>query len=349
MLEEFPRVRVQHVGLGDALIHPVLDHLGSGVVTEHVVYRGGQLESALVPVALHGIYPLGVDHPGPEDPAGFVGQVPDLGAGGVGAIAEKLTGIAAGQRPDGGNHTAMVLHIVITVEYIMLAVVLVFSGHHNLTEPPAELLAGVHPVLLLGVGVTAPRSVHLSQVIDRFPIPLLNHREYPSAVGAGLAPENSVKGSRARCPRLITGGSIRLTLGCWRRGVQVLVKMLYDQVVFRRLVQGSNQLECLVQEVDQVGEGVAEEPADAHRHIGPGTAQLFQRDYLQPHNPAALGLPHRADAQEAENLGDVVAMSAHGRGAPNHQAHHFRKRAFFSDVFFQQVRGKGLTRLPSGR
>ena len=50
-LEELPHRRVGDVGLGDPLVHPVLDDLGGGVVAEQVVDGGGQLEGALVAVA----------------------------------------------------------------------------------------------------------------------------------------------------------------------------------------------------------------------------------------------------------------------------------------------------------
>ena len=51
--EKFLHLRVEDVFLGYILIHPVLNDLRRGVVAEHIVHGGGQLESAFVAVPLH--------------------------------------------------------------------------------------------------------------------------------------------------------------------------------------------------------------------------------------------------------------------------------------------------------
>ena len=61
LLEELPHRLVADVGLGDALVHPVLDDVGSGVVPEEVVDGGSQLEGALVAVSTHGVDPARVE------------------------------------------------------------------------------------------------------------------------------------------------------------------------------------------------------------------------------------------------------------------------------------------------
>ena len=78
--EEFLHVGIEHVLFGDVLVHPVLDYLRGGVVAEHVIHGGGQLESALVAVALHGLHPLGINHATAENAACLVLEIPDPGA-----------------------------------------------------------------------------------------------------------------------------------------------------------------------------------------------------------------------------------------------------------------------------
>ena len=161
----------------------------------------------------------------------------------------------------------MILHIVVAVEDIMLPVVLVLGGDDNLAEPQAELLPGVDAEILPGVGVAAPGGVNLGQVLHRFPVTLVQHRQNARSVGARLAAENPVQGpGRATAGRIVVG---------WRIDVcgpafPVLVKMLQDVVFFRGLVQRGHAFDGLVQQVNQVGEGIAEEPAYTDGYVNAG-------------------------------------------------------------------------------
>ena len=125
--------------------------------------------------------------------------------------------------------------------------------------------------------------------------------------------------------------------------------MLDDVVVLRRFVQRRRQFHSFVKQVDQVGKGVAEEPADADGDIDARAAQLLQRDDLQAHNPAALGLPSGTNAQQVQDLGNVVAMGAHRRGAPYHQAHHLGVGPLILQVLVQKGLGQLFSSLPRGR
>src|SRR5918999_130504 len=90
----------------------------------------------------------------------------------------------------------MILHVVVAVEYIMLPVVLIFGGDNDLAKTQAELLTGVDPKVPLGIGVAAPGGVDLGQVLHRFPVALVQHRQDASPVSAGLAAKDAVEGGR---------------------------------------------------------------------------------------------------------------------------------------------------------
>ena len=72
--EEFAHLLVADVGVGELLVHPVLDHARRRVVAEQVVDGGGEFEGALVAVPFHRLDPARVDDPGPEDTRGLLGQ-----------------------------------------------------------------------------------------------------------------------------------------------------------------------------------------------------------------------------------------------------------------------------------
>ena len=154
-------------------------------------------------MALHRLDPLGVDHPAPEHPARFVLQVADPSSGRVGAIAEKLARVPAGQGPHGGDHAPVILHVIITVEYVVLPGVLVLGGHDDLAEPLPELGPGTHSEVSLGVSVAAPSGVDLRQVLHRFPIALVQRRQDTGPVGARFAAEYPIQ---RRGPVALTPG-----------------------------------------------------------------------------------------------------------------------------------------------
>src|SRR5207244_4898355 len=112
--------------------------------------------------------------------------------------------------------------------------------------------------------------------------------EDAGAVGAGLSPEDAV-----------------------------VVAVGPDVVELRRLVEAADELDGLVDKVDQMRECVAEEPADPQRDVDAGPAELGEGDGLHARDPARLLGPDRAGAEEGESFGDVVAVGAHGGGAPH--------------------------------
>src|SRR6202000_2332700 len=118
--EELPLLRVADVTLRQFFVHPVRDDVRGRVVAEQVVDGGGQLEGALVAVPAHRGQPPRVHHPSAEDPGGLLGQATGAHGAGVGRVADVGVRVAAGQRPDRGDHAAVVLEVVVGVGDVVL-------------------------------------------------------------------------------------------------------------------------------------------------------------------------------------------------------------------------------------
>ena len=126
--------------------------------------------------------------------------------------------------------------------------------------------------------------------------------------------------------------------------------MLADKVAVKRFGAFDDGAHRLIEQGDQVREGVAEEAADAHGHIHAGASQFFQRNDLNAHHAAAGAMPDGAHAQQRQRLRDVVAVGAHGAGAPHAQSHFFGVVACFAAVAFQHFVRQVLPNVPgSGR
>src|SRR5215217_1825317 len=134
LLHEVPYFLVEDVLPGYVAIHPVLDDASCGVVAEEVVHGCGELEGALVAVALHGCYPLRVGDTAPEDTAGLFGEIPRLHPRRVCGVSDVRFRIAARQGADGGDHPSVVLKVVIRVEEVVLTVVYVLYGDLSPTQ-----------------------------------------------------------------------------------------------------------------------------------------------------------------------------------------------------------------------
>ena len=125
--------------------------------------------------------------------------------------------------------------------------------------------------------------------------------------------------------------------------------MFDDVIILRGFVLRGGQLYGLIQQIYQIGESVAEKPADADGDVDAGAAQLGQRYDRQARHAAAFRLPYRADAEQVQDLGEVVAVGSHSGRSPYHQAHHFGVGAFLRQVLVQQRCGQLLAGFPSGR
>ena len=76
----------------------------------------------------------------------------------------------------------------------------------------------------------------------------------------------------------------------------------------------------VVEQVDQVREGVAEEARDADRDVDPRPAELLERDQLEAGDPPRLRVPDGPHAEQGEDLAGVVARRPHRRRAPDDDA-----------------------------
>ena len=93
-------------------------------------------------------------------------------------------------------------------------------------------------------------------------------------------------------------------------------------------------------------EGVAEEARDPHRHVDAGPAELLQGYDAQLVDPARRLVPLRADAEQRQHLGDVVAGGAHRAGAPHREADRLGVAAGVVEVALHQRLGHRLPGLP---
>ena len=160
----------------------------------------------------------------------------------------------------------MVLHVIVTVEEVVLSIVLVLGGYHYLAETLPKLGTGADAEVLLGICIPTPCGIDLCQILNRFPIAFVNNSQYSRAVSTRFAAEDAVKRSR---PLGCTLGVLTLSkvLTSLR---QVFLKVLYHVVLVRRLIQGGHQLHRLIKKKDQVGEGIAEKAADTDRDVYSG-------------------------------------------------------------------------------
>src|SRR5690606_40658172 len=95
-------------------------------------------------------------------------------------------------------------------------------------------------------------------------------------------------------------------------------------VLFVRLVEFGDQADRVVENLDDVGECVAEETRDPHRDVDAWTAELSEVDDFQAADATGRGVPRRTHTEQCEHFGDVGAGGAHRGGTPDGQAHRTR-------------------------
>ena len=204
----------------------------------------------------------------------------------------QASGRLPGEGADGGDHAAVILEVVVAVEDVVLAVVLVLDRHVDGGEPPAHRVGRRRR--------REPRGRRRSPT----------RRGRPSARSSSVRHEPCSRTGRMPEPYPPGGGPEDAGVGVARGP---------HRVVGSALVEAGDQADGVVEEGDQVGEGVAEEAGDAQRDVDAGPAELRERDGLEADDPPGLRLPDGPDAEQGEGLGHVVALRAHGRGTPQHQ------------------------------
>ena len=162
---------------------------------------------------------------------------------------------------------------------------------------------GRDAVQLAAVGVAAPHRVDLGEVGVVAPVAAVDQRQQPGPVGAR---------AWSRRPGWWPGAGRRARRRRRRRGRG-------RSCPRRARPAPATRRDGVVEHGHHVREGVPEEAADAHRDVDPRPAQLGERDRLQAGDPAGRLVPDRADAEQRQHLGDVVAGGPHRRGAPHRQ------------------------------
>jgi hypothetical protein len=231
----------------------------------------------------------------------------------------------------------VVLQIIVAVEDIVLAVILVLGGYLHTSQRLCEGLARWRALLIARIGVAAPGQVGLGEVGVAAPVAGVDQRQDARAIAAGLAAKDAIARLAGRLGRVEPGPQ---QLGLGGQGV------LTREVLAKRLVQRDHHLAGLVEQRDQVREGIAEEAADPADHVDARAAQLGQRDDLDAQHAPVLGLPARAQAQQRQHLGDIVSGRAHRAGAPDADAHAGGILAGLALVPADQVVGQALPDLP---
>lgn len=116
-----------------------------------------------------------------------------------------------------------------------------------------------------------------------------------------------------------------------------------------RLVQLDHRLHGLVEQANQVAEGIAEEARHAQGDVHPWATELLQGHDFETLDTLAAWLPHRAHAKQRQGLGNIVATGAHGRRAPHRKAELAQVVALVLQVTLQQAIRRLHTQAPSGR
>ena len=300
--------------------------ISGGVKAEQIIHRGRLFQPALVPVPPDAREPPGIHHAGAVHPQGFFLQVTHAGTFGVGAVTKVAPGLHAAQVTHRGHHPAKELQVIVTVENVVFAVVLVVQHQLRLRQAGAEVLAGVGSGFGGGVGVPAPVHEHFGEVGVGLPVSFLNQIQNARAVRAGRTAEHAVHGA----------GLGLLGRQVSKAAFQFGQVMLAREVVLRVFVGVHGQRKSLVQQRDQVREGVPEKAADPHRHIDARAAQFVQGHQLHVFQAAALRVPHGFHAQQREDLRQVIPLCPHVACPPHADGDVFGVLPFrFLQVAFQ--------------
>ncbi|MNE47425.1 hypothetical protein D3C80_1418350 [compost metagenome] len=160
---------------------------------------------------------------------------------------------------------------------------------------------------------------------------------HAGAIGTGLGAENPPAG----LPRsLLLAHALTLEFGT------LAAHPGGERVEVIRFVQRGHRLHRRIEQLDEVAEGIAEEPRHPQGHIHPWPVQQAQRQDLEVVDPLAAAGPYRAHAEQGHGLGDIVAAGTHGRRAPHRQAELAQVIAVVLQVALEDQVGRGKTDTP---
>ncbi len=149
----------------------------------------------------------------------------------------------------------------------MLARVDVLDRDLDAPEAVAHGVAGARALEPATVREPAPGLVDLRDVCVVAPVAGVDELQQPGAVGARLRSEDA-------CRRAPPGALAELC----RQPLGIGPRVCGDVVVLGRLVERGDRRHGVVEQHDEVREGVAEEARDAHGHVDPGAPELGERD-----------------------------------------------------------------------
>ena len=117
----------------------------------------------------------------------------------------------------------------------------------------------------------------------------------------------------------------------------------------RGLVQVGDRARGRIEQIDQRGEGIAEEARNAQRHVHPRPVEQVQGQDLEPRHAQARRIPGRLDAHQGQSLGDVIPAGTHVGCAPGRKRHRARPIAVFLGVPFEEKSRRFPAERPSRR
>ena len=277
LVEPLLHRRVEGITTRHLLPQAVVDDVGGGVPADEDVEHLGQVPGPLVPVALQTLDPRRVEDSGAQDDPGLLrgGACGDPGR--IGGVTHERHRCLTAHRRRSDDEPAVVVVEVGAAEHVVLAGVLVLDGDVHPRQRSGESL-GLHvPEHPLAVGVGGGRDVGPTQIGLVLPRLGLDEFLHTGAVSAGWATEDP------QC-RLATSlldvdpasdhvGDVGLDVGT-------------QHVVVAILRQGGDHPNRPVNHLDEVGEGVPEQPGDARGDVDARTSQFIRVDDLQPADKA---------------------------------------------------------------
>ena len=145
-------------------------------------------------------------------------------------------------------------------------VIHVLNGDLHAAEPTPEEIRQEISGVLAAVHMRPPADVDVSNIVDAFPVFLLDEMSHPRAVAARRAAEHAVHGLLA-CRLAV----LPRRLQCGR----VLLHMLSDIVLLKGFRQFRYHLHGFLQPFHRDVQRIAEQAADPRSHVDPGPPERF--------------------------------------------------------------------------
>ncbi len=221
----------------------------------------------------------------------------------------------------------------------MLAIVLILQHRLHLRKPLGKALARGRTFIGSAIGVPPPIEVNLGKVVAALPQTAIDRALHASAVGTGFGTEYPPAGLTRRLVfiQAFCDEALPFFTDPGRQRVHVV-----------GLVKRRDGLHRSVEQLDKVGESIAEETGDPQCHVHSRAVEQADRQNLEVIDPLTARRPHRTHAHQRHGLGDVVTAGTHGRRAPYRQAQLAQVIAMVLEVSFQQQIG-GLEADSPGR